>query len=104
MRLVRTSRAARRAPQGSVALWMVLVCLLVLAVLTAVQVGHVHVNDADSDHCSLCILLQTAAPVAIAVAAIVLVTLGSHAPLVEQRVTVRPRTTRIFIRPPPSGC
>jgi hypothetical protein len=103
LRLFNTPRAPHRGQTGIAAPWVVVVCLLVLALLTAVQVGHVHINEADSDHCTLCILLQTAAPVAITAAVIILVMVGSRTPLVEQVVVVRTRCTRIFIRPPPRG-
>jgi len=79
----------------------VLVCLALLALLTVIQVAHVHSVDTDADHCPLCIVLHTAAPVAAAVAIIVLVQIESFAPVIE----VRPvRTTwhrQLFIRPPP---
>jgi hypothetical protein len=81
----------------------VVLCLLLLTLLTAVQVGHVHLNEADSSHCTLCLMLQTAAPVECAAAAILMVTLGSCAPLVEQVAVVRYRCTRLYIRPPPRG-
>lgn len=82
---------------------VVLLCLLLMALLAAVQVAHVHTTESEPSHCTLCMILQTAAPVAVAAAAIVLVLLGSSAPLLEPAVVVRYRRTRLFIRPPPSS-
>jgi hypothetical protein len=80
------------------------VCLALLALLTVVQVTHIHPLETDADHCQLCIAMHTAAPVAVAAAVVILVKVGTQAPLVEARVVVRHRHPKLFTRPPPSGC
>src|ERR1700739_3153792 len=94
---MRSDRHARPRAYGVV----VLVVLALLAVLTVIQVAHVHAVDTDADHCPLCIVLHTAAPVAAAAVAIVLV----HVEAVTPVVAVRPVATiwhpQLFIRPPP---
>lgn len=82
---------------------VVLVCLALLALLTFIQVAHVHSVDTDADHCPLCVVLHTAAPVAVAAAIIVLVEFEILAPLIEVR-PIRSRSQRqLFIRPPPAA-
>ena len=79
------------------------VCLILLALLAVVQVAHVHPQASDADNCPLCIVMHSAAPVAAAVAAIVIVTLGTHAPAVQVRtIARRPWHPTLFTRPPPS--
>jgi len=80
------------------------VCLILLALLTVVQVAHVHPVDTDADHCPLCIMLHTAAPVAVAVAAIVLIQIETRAPVYEAHAVTRYWHSQLFIRPPPVGC
>jgi hypothetical protein len=79
------------------------VCLALLALLTVVQVAHLHPFDQDADHCPLCIVMQTAAPVAIAAAAVVLVALGALLAQPEPAWVTRSPQVRLFIRPPPSA-
>jgi uncharacterized membrane protein YqhA len=79
-------------------------CLVLLATLSIAQVTHLHANAVDADHCQLCIVMHTAAPVAVVAAAIVLVELGTSAPQAEPTVIARQRHSRIFIRPPPVSC
>jgi hypothetical protein len=81
-----------------------LLCLVLLALLTVVQVAHVHALDADADHCKLCIAMHSAAPVAVMAAAVVLVRIGRPAPLVEARSFVRHWHPKLYTRPPPAGC
>lgn len=83
-----------------------LVCLALLALLVVVQVAHVHPLDSgtDADHCPLCILLQTAVPVAITAAIMVFVQVGTQLSAPEPvRVLVR-RHPKLFTRPPPFSC
>ena len=47
---------------------MTIVCLLLLALLTVVQVAHVHSVETAADHCPLCIAMHSAAPVAVTAA------------------------------------
>jgi hypothetical protein len=78
------------------------VCLILLALLAVVQVAHVHPLNADADNCPLCIVLHSAAPVAAAVAVVILVQLGAAAPVIETRSVARPWQPTLFIRPPPT--
>lgn len=77
------------------------VCLVLLALLAVAQVAHVHPNQADADHCQLCIVMHTVAPTAIAAVAMVFVRLGASAPEAEPIVVARQPQFRLFIRPPP---
>jgi hypothetical protein len=79
-------------------------CLALLALLTVVQVAHIHAVETDADHCPLCIAMQSAAPAAIAAAAVVLVQIESAAPVFEARAIVRHWHPKLFTRPPPAGC
>jgi hypothetical protein len=96
-------RAKRRSGSGlrtSVAL----VCIALLALLAFVQVTHLHSNQTDADQCPLCVVMHSAAPVAVAAAAIVLVPIGAPAPQTEPNSVARKPQNRLFIRPPPIGC
>jgi hypothetical protein len=92
----------RRAKPSAFA--VVLVCLALLALLTAVQVAHVHSVATDADHCPLCMVLHTAAPVALAAAAVVLVQIDAPTPELDLRAATGPGLRQLFIRPPPSVC
>ena len=92
---------SRRKPRafGAVAF----LCLALLAMLAVVQTAHMHPLDRDADHCSLCIAMHSAAPVAVMAAAVILVKIGSAAPVVEERVSVRHWHPKLYTRPPPAG-
>jgi len=77
------------------------VCLVLLALLAVAQVAHLHADQSDADHCQLCIVMHTLAPVAAAAAVIVLVHLGASAPQADPIAIAHPRQIRLFIRPPP---
>jgi hypothetical protein len=79
-------------------------CLFLLALLAVVQVAHMHTTESDADHCPLCIVMHTAAPVAVAPAVVVLVHIQASAPVPEARGVVRHWHPKLFTRPPPSGC
>jgi hypothetical protein len=79
-----------------------LLCLLLLALLTVVQIAHLHPLDQDPDHCPICIVMHSAAPVAAAAAVVVLVQIGMQASVYAPVYATRRRLTRLFIRPPPS--
>ena len=79
-------------------------CLVLLATLSLAQVTHLHSNATDADHCQLCIVMHTAAPVAAMATAVVLVQVGPSAPQAEPIAVVRRPQTRLFIRPPPVSC
>jgi hypothetical protein len=77
---------------------------MLLALLTVVQVAHVHPVDTDADHCPLCILLHSAAPVAVAAAIVILVQIETRAPVFEARTITRYWHPQLFTRPPPAAC
>lgn len=79
------------------------VCLILLTLLTVVQVAHLHPFDQDADHCPLCIVMHSAAPVAVAATAIILVQLGTQTTVLVPVVLSRHRHPKLFIRPPPSN-
>jgi len=81
---------------------VVLVCLALLALLTFIQVAHVHSVNTDADHCPICVVLHTAAPLAVAAAVIVLVAMKAFVPQVEVRPICTQWQRQLFIRPPPS--
>jgi predicted MFS family arabinose efflux permease len=91
----------RRKPYASWA--AAFLCLSLLALLAVVQVAHMHPLDRDADHCSLCIAMHSAAPVAVMAAAVVLVRMGSSALVVEARPVVRHWHPKLYTRPPPTG-
>ena len=80
------------------------VCLVLLALFAVVQVAHVHAVESDADHCPLCIVMHTAAPVAVAAAVVVLVQIEAAAPVYEARAVTRHWHPKLFTRPPPAGC
>ena len=92
----------RRKP-GALPAAMV-VCFVLMALLAVVQVTHLHVLESDADHCPLCIVMHTAAPVVVAAAVVVLVKIETHAPVYEAREVIRHWHPKLFTRPPPAGC
>lgn len=96
----RGKRGARPGILPAVAMF----CLVLLAMLVVAQVTHLHPNQSDADHCRLCIVMHSVAPVAAAAAVIVIVQLGASAPQAEPIVVARQRQIRLFIRPPPVSC
>ena len=96
----RRERGARLGILQGVAM----VCLVLLAMLAVAQVTHLHSNDADADHCQLCIVMHTVVPVAATAAVIIIVQLGASTPQAEPIVVARQRQIRLFIRPPPATC
>jgi protein-S-isoprenylcysteine O-methyltransferase Ste14 len=80
------------------------VCVALLALLTVVQVAHIHPVNSDADRCPLCIVMHSAAPVAVMAALVVMVSFGPSTPLIEARIVVRHRHPKLFTRPPPTGC
>lgn len=82
----------------------VIVCLVLLALLAVAQVAHVHSFDTDADHCPLCIVMHSAAPVAVAAITIILVRVGIPAPVMAVRAAAPSFWhASLFIRPPPIG-
>lgn len=100
--MVQLSRFGRSRPGASRA--AALVCLILLILLATVQVVHVHSVETDADHCPLCIVMHSAAPVILAVLLVVLVRIGVHTPVIEVRAATLPCWhPSLFIRPPPIG-
>ena len=86
----------------------VVVCLALLALLTVIQIAHFHPYgydfDKDAGHCPLCISMQTAAPVAVTAAVVVLIRVGSSTSIYKARAVIRQWHPKLFTRPPPIGC
>ena len=80
-----------------------LVCLVLLALLAVVQVAHLHTSDSDADHCPICIMMHSAAPVAVASIVVVMVQIGRQTLPAEERSPVRYLHPTLYIRPPPIG-
>jgi hypothetical protein len=80
-----------------------LVCLILLALLAVAQVTHLHTSDSDADHCPICIMMHSAAPVTVAAAIVVLVQVGRQTLPAEECRAVRYLHPTLYIRPPPIG-
>ena len=76
-------------------------CLALLACVAYAQVAHVHSNQNDEDHCQLCVVMHTVAPVVAVAAVVVLVRMGASTPQAEPVSIARQPQIRLFIRPPP---
>jgi hypothetical protein len=81
---------------------MSLVCLLLLAVFMLVQVAHTHPFATDADHCPICVVMHSAAPVAVVAAILVRTQAASPVPAPVVHSVVRPWHFELFNRPPPS--
>jgi hypothetical protein len=66
-----------------------------MALLAVVQVAHSHPLESDADHCPLCVVMHTAAPVVVAAPAVVLVKIEARAPVYWN--------PKLFTRPPPAA-
>lgn len=77
-----------------------LICVLLLALLTFVQVTHAH-PATDGDSCPLCVVMHSAAPVSVAVPPVIVTT--AAAPVVVPVVRMVPKLWdySLFNRPPP---
>jgi hypothetical protein len=81
------------------------VCLILVALLAVIQVTHVHAVESDADHCPLCVAMHSLVPFVITVASVLLVRIGTAAPVLpETRRIVRYWHPTLFNRPPPTGC
>jgi hypothetical protein len=78
-----------------------IVCVLLLALIAVVQIAHVHPLESDADHCPLCVVMHAVAPVAVTAAVIILVQVGTPAPVIQVRAVIRPWHPTLFTRPPP---
>jgi hypothetical protein len=81
----------------------VVVCLALLALLAVAQVAHVHPIGTDADHCPLCIVLHSAAPVAVMAAVLVLVKIEARTSVFAPQTVVRFWHPQLFTRPPPAN-
>ena len=79
-----------------------LLCVLLLALVTVVQVAHVHPASVDPDHCPLCVVMHSAAPVAAVAPAIVFTTGSAPVPVPVLPSVVRRWNYTLFNRPPPA--
>jgi len=100
---LQTFGSGKRRAKTSTLPVVTVVCLFLLTLLAVVQVVHVHPVDADADHCPLCIVMHTAAPVAVTAAVVILVEIEAPAPVFEAHTVSRPWHPQLFIRPPPNG-
>jgi hypothetical protein len=78
-----------------------LICLLLLSLVAFVQVAHVHPTASDADHCPICVVMHSAAPVAAVAPAVVFVRTVAAVPVPVQHLVVRPWHCTLFNRPPP---
>lgn len=79
-----------------------ILCVLILGLLAALQVAHFHSSQTLADHCPLCVSIHSAAPIAAAAAAaILLIQIGRSSPALETAQVARRRDERLFTRPPP---
>jgi hypothetical protein len=79
-----------------------LVCLLLLALLTFVQVAHVHPSANDADHCPVCVVMHSAAPVELVTPVPIVVVSLAPVPIPALRSAVRRWHYTLFNRPPPA--
>jgi hypothetical protein len=78
------------------------VCLVLVALLVIMQIPHLHQTPSDAEHCALCVVMHSAAPVTVAAVLIILVQLGISTPVVKARAILRYWHPQLFTRPPPS--
>jgi len=79
------------------------VCLALLLLLAVVHVAFAHSVDTDADHCSLCIAMHSVVPFLVMMVAVLLVRIGTAAPvLLEIRTIFRYWHPILFTRPPPA--
>jgi hypothetical protein len=94
------NRTHRQRPRAFVA--VAIVCVILLALVSVVQVAHSHQGVSDSDHCPICLMIHAAAPVLTAVALIALVQIATTAPVLVPQTVTRPWHAQLFTRPPPT--
>jgi hypothetical protein len=93
-----------RRPRAGASRMAAVVCLVLLAVLAVAQVAHIHSVDTDADHCPLCIVMHSAAPIAVAIVVVILVCVGAPEPVLAVRTVELPCWhPSLFVRPPPQG-
>jgi hypothetical protein len=84
--------------------WMVVFCLILVSVAASAQAAHYHLDQSDgaSKHCSLCLVLHSAASLtgAVQVSSSCQAT-GYMVVLADSADTAFPVPFRLFSRPPP---
>jgi len=81
------------------------VCLVLLSLLAVAQVMHVHASASDADHCTLCVAMHSVVPIVIMLITVVLVRIGTAAPVfLEIQAVTRFWYSTLFTRPPPASC
>jgi hypothetical protein len=95
------ARQGGRLPRWAVT---AVVCVVMLAFLAVMQVPHLHATQSDADHCPLCVVMHSTAPVTPPTAAVVMVPVGAPEPQAEPVSTTHRPESSLFIRPPPAGC
>ena len=101
-----TQTSRHRTPRGSKPLALratSLICVILLALITVVQVAHVHPAATDSDHCPLCVVMHSAAPVAAVAPTTVFVTGAEPIAVPVVHTVARPWHCSLFNRPPPQA-
>lgn len=78
-------------------------CVILLALMAVAQVAHTHQGTTDADHCPICIVMHSAAPVLAMAALIALVQVAITAPVLDVRSATRNWHPQLFTRPPPMG-
>jgi hypothetical protein len=78
-----------------------LLCVMLLVLVTFVQVAHVHPAAADADRCPICVVMHSAAPVAVVAAVIVSTSRSTAVPVPVLPTVIRPWHCTLFNRPPP---
>ena len=93
-----------RRPKSSTLQLAIVVCLVLLMLIASFHVADAHSAAGDTARCPLCIMMHSVAPLAVAVAAVVLIKIGTQAPkLIEVRSIIRHWHPSLFTRPPPIG-
>jgi len=77
-------------------------CVLLLALLACVQAAHVHPAAADGDHCPLCVVMHSAAPVAMVTPPVLVATQTAPVPVPVTPAAARLWHYTLFNRPPPA--
>lgn len=88
---------------GSSRPWLAVMCVLVVALLTA-QAMHVHSDDGLSvAKCQICVSAHSSAPVTAVMAQILLVAIASVVIVRQLQEPSADSVLPLFIRPPPSA-
>ena len=100
---LRTASKGERASALTQTRGILVLCLLMLALLLLVQVAHTHPFTADADHCPICMVMHSAALVAVAAAILMSVSMVEAIPVALAQPRARVWHYELFNRPPPSN-